>query len=266
MEQDKAAVQDFWSRASCGEVYALGDNIDAQLRAQAEARYELEPFIHSFADFDGAAGKRVLEVGVGMGADHHNWATRSPELLAGVDLTQRAVQFTRARLAGSGLGSLLGVGDAEQLPFSDNSFDIVYSWGVLHHSPNTRKAISEVHRVLKPGGRAAIMVYHRYSIVGFLLWLRYGLIHRQSLTDVYARHLESPGTKAYTVEDAIAMFENFSKVTTSIDLSVGDLMLGAAGQRHSGILLSAARALWPRPLFRRFARQYGLFLMVTAVK
>ena len=64
--------------------------------------------------------------------------------------------------------------DAEHLPFPDDSFDIVYSWGVLHHSPDTPQAFSEAHRVLRPGGTLRAMIYHRPSIVGLMLWARYG--------------------------------------------------------------------------------------------
>ena len=85
-----------------------------------------------------------------MGADHQKFSEAGAELY-GIDLTEKAVEHTRKRLAYSGLESNLSVGDAEKLDFSDGLFDLVYSWGVLHHSPNTQKAISEVYRVLKRG-------------------------------------------------------------------------------------------------------------------
>ena len=79
-------------------------------------------------------------------------------IATGVDLTQRGVDLTRERLALEGLEAEVRVADAEALPFEDASFDIVYSWGVLHHSPNTQQAVNEVHRVLKPGGVARVMI------------------------------------------------------------------------------------------------------------
>jgi len=237
-----------------------------QLDAQARTRYDLEPFIFDFARFPEAKDKRVLEVGVGMGADHLNWAAQRPALLAGIDLTDRAVQHTRQRLNLNCASSCLHVADAEQLPFHDESFDIVYSWGVLHHSPDTARAVSEIHRVLKPGGRAAVMVYHRNSLTGAMLWLRYGMLKGLSLNDVYARYLESPGTKAYDAEEALRLFGEFSAVQCQVQLSPGDLLVGAAGQRHNGALLSAARTLWPRALIRRVARRRGLFLLIDALK
>src|SRR5512142_1273410 len=139
-DQDKLAVQEFWNRRSCGEVYATVDTLAIQLEAQARARYELEPYIFEFARFDEGRGRDVLEIGVGMGADHLEWAKEAPRSLTGIDLTPRAIELTRARLEVYGLTSSLECGDAECLPFPDESFDLVYSWGVLHHSPDTPRA------------------------------------------------------------------------------------------------------------------------------
>lgn len=262
-------VRAFWEDGSCGEAYAQGADERERLEAQARARYELEPFIHAFARFGEARGRDVLEIGVGMGADHLEWAKAGPGSLTGIDLTERAVEHTRRRLALYGLASRVFTADAERLPFDDASFDVVYSWGVLHHSPRTDVAVREVHRVLRPGGVARVMVYQKHSIVGALLWTRYALLAGRpgrSLADVYAEHLESPGTKAYTPEEAVRLFAGFRQVRTRVELSVGDLMQGVAGQRHQGGLLSLARALWPRPLVKRLLGSRGLFLMIEAVK
>jgi ubiquinone/menaquinone biosynthesis C-methylase UbiE len=211
----------------------------------------------------------VLEIGVGMGADHLEWAKSSPRSLTGIDLTPRAIDFTAERLSLHGLRSSLEVGDAENLPFPDDSFDIVYSWGVLHHSPNTLRAIREVHRVLRPGGVAKVMVYHAASLVGLMLWSRYALLAGRPfrpLRHIYSRHLESPGTKAYTTRSARQLFGLFRSVDTRVELSPGDMLEGAAGQRHGGLPLALARKLWPRRFVRRFMRKAGLFLLITAQK
>ncbi len=265
----KASVEAFWDARSCGEVYAEGDDLRERLRAQARARYALEPYVVEFARFAEGAGRDVLEIGVGMGADHLQWARVAPRTLAGIDLTPRAVEYTRTRLDGEGLSSELRVADAEALPYADASFDLVYSWGVLHHSPDTPRALREVHRVLRPGGTARIMIYHTWSLVGAMLWLRYALLAgrlRRSLADVYAHHLESPGTKAYTADEARAMLAAFRQVSVRVQLSFGDLLEGAVGQRHTGPLLRVAKALWPRWFVRRALFRYGLFLLVDAVK
>jgi len=140
---------------------------------------------------------------------------------------------------------------------------------VLHHSPDTARAVNEVRRVLRPGGRAKVMIYHRRSIVGALLWLRYAALRfdpGSSLDEMYARYLESPGTKAYTIEGAQNLFRDFRTTNYRIELSPADLMTGVAGQRHGGWMLSTARTIWPRALIRATCRQWGLFLLVDATK
>ena len=267
--REKEAVRAFWDEAACGEVYARGVDVRDQLEQQASVRYQLEPFIFSFARFETGKNSDVLEIGVGMGADHLEWAKSRPRSLTGIDLTPRAVDLTRSRLEIFGFESDLRVADAESLPFGDEAFDIVYSWGVLHHSPDTGRAVAEVYRVLRRGGRARVMIYHRRSIIGALLWVRYGLLRGRpfvSLRSIYSRFLESPGTKAYTPAEARTLFARFTSVKICVRLSPGDLMQGAAGQRHTGLALSLARKVWPRFLIQRLLENRGLFLLIEAEK
>jgi ubiquinone/menaquinone biosynthesis C-methylase UbiE len=265
---EKKRVHDFWDEKACGEDLYL-ESLDAVgYSRQADVRYELEPYIPGFAGFDSAKGRRVLEIGVGLGADHQRFAEKGAELW-GIDLTERAVSHTRRRLGLFGLHSNLAVGDAESLDFPDGFFDIVYSWGVIHHSPDTPKAVAEIHRVLKPGRTARVMVYHRRSMVGFMLWMRYAFLKGRpfkTLDEVYSEHLESPGTKAYSRSEAKEMFASFRDVDVSTVLTHGDLLESEAGQRHRGLALALAKRLWPRRLIRRFFPNAGLFMMIRATK
>jgi ubiquinone/menaquinone biosynthesis C-methylase UbiE len=264
----KEAVREFWDKASCGEELYLSGAEQAAYVAQARGRYEIEPYIPQFAKFETAAGKRVLEIGVGLGADHQRFAEAGAELY-GIDLTVRAIDHVRRRFDLMGLKSTLGLGDAENLDFRDNFFDVVYAWGVIHHSPDTQRAADEIYRVLKPSGVARVMIYHRWSLVGYMLWVRYALLRARpwrTLTEIYANHLESPGTKAYSVAEAKHMFKAFERVTTETVLTHGDLLESEVGQRHRGWLLSLARRLWPRALLRRLATRHGLFMLITAEK
>ncbi len=268
MSTQKEQVHDFWNDASCGEQLYLQGSDRAAYEAQSRKRYELEPYIVDFAQFDDAAGQRVLEIGVGLGADHQRYAEGGADLF-GVDLTERAVEHTQRRLAAFGLSSQLAVGDAEALDFPDGYFDRVYSWGVLHHSPATPQTVAEVWRVLKLGGTTSVMIYHTWSLVGLMLWARYALLAGRPwmpMREVYARYLESPGTKAYTVNEARKLFAAFSQVEITTVLSHGDLLTSMAGQRHKGALLSLARGVWPRSLLKRFFPGLGLFMLIQARK
>ena len=269
MDTKKQAVHDFWNQASCGEELYLSGTDKANYIDQAKSRYKLEgQMIYGLAQFTKAKGLKVLEVGVGLGADHQQFAEAGAELY-GIDLTERAVEHTRRRLNAFSLQSNITMGDAENLDYKDNIFDIVYSWGVLHHSPNTPKAINEVWRVLKPGGVARIMIYHKWSMIGFMLWVRYGVLRCRpwiSLTKIYAGYLESPGTKAYSRTEAARLFHAFKDVRISTPVCHSDLLESAAGQRHRGLLLQISKTLWPRWFIRRFLPNAGLAMLIEATK
>jgi SAM-dependent methyltransferase len=268
MTSGKQQVHDFWNDASCGEALYLPSADRAGYDAQARARYTLEPYIADLARFEAAREQRVLEIGVGLGADHQRFAQSGAEVF-GIDLTERAVEHTRRRLAAFGLTSHLALGDAEKLAFSDGFFDVVYSWGVVHHSPDTARAVAEIHRVLRPGGEARVMIYHRRSLVGVMLWLRYALLAMRpwrSLNYIYAHYLESPGTKAYSVAAARQLFAGFGFVKVRTVLSHADLLESGAGQRHRGALLDVAARIWPRRFIKRVLPGWGLFMLIEARK
>jgi SAM-dependent methyltransferase len=269
MNDSKQAVHDFWNNESCGEsLYLEGDSRDDYLR-QSNIRYDLEPYILEFAGFDQLKGKKVLEIGTGLGADHQKFS-EAGAILYGIDLTRRAVEHSQRRFRVFGLKTNLQVADAEDLPFENESFDRVYSWGVLHHTPNTERAIAEASRVLKPGGVAKIMIYHKYSFVGFMLWIRYALVRLRPLTplnQIYGQYLESPGTKAYSIAEARELFAGkFTKFAIRVVLTHGDLLSSAVGQKHRGLFLQVARLIWPRWLIRTFFKKYGLFMLISATK
>lgn len=265
----KANVKSFWEAGSCGEVYAQGPDLRAQFDHQAARRYSLEPYIAPFARFHEGKGKDVLEIGVGMGADHLEWAKSGPASLKGIDLTERAAAFTTKRLQLHGFTPDVQPADAENLPFDDSSFDIVYSWGVIHCSPDTERCFREIHRVLRPGGEARIMIYSRWSMVGYVLWARYGLFAGKpwrSLADIYDKHLESPGTKCYTAREAREMCADFSSVEVSTMLGFGDLLEGEVGQRHRGLVLTVAKRLYPRWFVRKAFANHGQVMLINARK
>jgi ubiquinone/menaquinone biosynthesis C-methylase UbiE len=116
-----------------------------------------------FVDFEGLAGNEVLEVGCGSGIAVQLFAEAGAKVTA-VDLTDWAVETTRRRLEAFGLEGDVRQADAEQLPFWDRSFDLVFSWGVIHHTTDMDKALAELVRVCRPGGRVVLMVYHRRSL------------------------------------------------------------------------------------------------------
>ena len=159
----KERVRAFWQAHPCGTKFSDAEIGTPEFFERIEAhRYAKEWHIPDAADFAGAHGLRVLEIGCGLGTDGVQFAKAGADY-TGVDLTDAAIELARKRFEVSGLRGELRVSDAENLDFADESFDLVYSHGVLHHTPGIARAVSEIHRVLKPGGRAIVMLYHRDS-------------------------------------------------------------------------------------------------------
>ncbi len=162
-ESLKDRVRAFWQANPCGTKFSDAPPGSRLFYERVEEhRYRTEWHIPAAADFESARGLDVLEIGCGLGTDGAQFA-RCGANYTGVDLTDAAVDLARRRFQLFDLEGTFRTADAENLDFADDSFDLVYSHGVLHHTPDTAKAIAEVHRVLKPGGRAVVMLYHRNS-------------------------------------------------------------------------------------------------------
>ena len=258
----KSDVQKFWNAEPCGSRY-LGAREDFE--SHARARYQLEPYIHDFAGFEQSSGKRVLEIGVGMGADYLEWL-RAGAFAAGVDFSSTSLERARRRCELAGYTPDLRVADAEHLPFPDNAFDIVYSYGVMHHSPDTAQCIREARRILKPGGTLRIMIYHHPSLTGLMLWVRYGWLRGKSLRRSVYDRLESPGTNSYTEAEARTLLDGFEQIEFRQEFSPGDLLLNEPSARFRGAWYRLIWKLYPRALVRALGRKLGLFLLISARK
>lgn len=193
----KARVRSFWDERPCGTQFTrlrwgtreFFDDVE-------KTRYASHPFLREVAEFDRFGGQQLLEVGCGLGTDLMQFA-RGGARVTGVDLTAQGIEQVKRRFALEGLPVDARVADAEQLPFADASFDVAYSFGVLHHTPDTQRAIDEIHRVLKPDGRAIVMLYHLHSlrvVVG-------GAVH------FVRRLLRADARAGATIEDWIRVYD-----------------------------------------------------------
>lgn len=161
--RDIKPVQEFWNTEACGAHFVKDFKDEKEFYEKYRAfRYQTEWHLPLLVPFAEAKNKTVLEIGCGNGADGVMFAQHGA-LYTGVDLTQTAVDATRRHFAVMNLNGTFQVENAEKLSFPDEQFDIVYSHGVLHHTPNPVNAFNEVYRVLKKGGKAIIMLYHKRS-------------------------------------------------------------------------------------------------------
>jgi len=229
--EPKERAREQWSADPCGAVYGrehefgTRDFFDAVERHRYNEYAPWMPQVMGFKEFPGA---RLLEVGCGMGTDLLQFA-RGGARVTGVDLTPRSIEISRRRLSVYGQPGNFAIGDGEELPFASESFDVVYSNGVLHHTPDTAGAVREVYRVLRPAGLARVMLYHRGSAAywGEII-LRHGVLHGELLRghspeDIMGRYVEfnesgaSPLVKVYSRGQARKLFSMFSEVKIQVE-------------------------------------------------
>lgn len=225
----KEKIRLFWDKKPCGTFGVFSDDIDRDYFDKIrERRYRLEPFIKEAVGFEKLKSKKVLEIGCGVGADGIEFALAGADY-TGIDASQKSLELAKKNFQFNKMKANLELADAENLPFSNDIFDFVYSWGVLHHTPDMEKAINEVYRVLKPGGSFCIMLYNRYSLVGLQLYILYGLIRLKpfiSLNYLFDKYHESPGTKAITDKEAYLFFKNFRNIEIKNIVTPYDVRIG----------------------------------------
>ena len=211
-------IKEYWQSNPCNEWF-FGPGINCknvneidleQFKLNSSLRYFYEPEVLKFGNFESLKGLNVLEVGYGLGSDAVLIAT-SAFKYEGVDLSQKSYDVTSRRLKLNGISNFhLNVGSCTNLEFAEDLFDFVYSWGVIHHSGDIKKSLSEIYRVLKKGGRAKIMVYNKDSIVVFIYWLLYSLKDfnfGRKRSEVIARYVESPGTLILSKKEFSSMLK-----------------------------------------------------------
>lgn len=289
----KERVRAFWQAHPCGTKFTDADAGSRLFYERVEEhRYRTEWHIPAAAGFDQTRGLRVLEIGCGLGTDAAQFA-RAGAIYTGIDLTEAAVALARRRFELEHLPGEFRAADAEHLDFPDESFDVVYSHGVLHHTPDTAQAVREAYRVLRPGGRAVVMLYHRDSYnyrVNIRLLRRagahllkteagLGVAHRltgepvESLREHAARLREdareyltpdeflsrntdgagNPLTRVYSRAEARELFRDFARI---------ELAVHYLNKRR----LPIVGELLPRTLEARLAARWGWHLWIYARK
>jgi ubiquinone/menaquinone biosynthesis C-methylase UbiE len=196
VQDAKQAAVEQWTADPCGS-----DRVELEPGSRdyfedlLEARSRYAPWMAEALGYAGTAGRDVLDVGSGQGIDLARYAMAGARA-TGIDLTPRHVELATAHLEAMGLDGRAVNGDAESLPFEDESFDHVSSNGVLHHTPDMPAALREIRRVLRPRGEARIIVYHRNSLHYWLqqVWTegirKGGLREEGSMAGVLSRGVE----------------------------------------------------------------------------
>ncbi len=268
----KSKVKQHWEKETCGIRYSDTQNGPEMFKEIELARQKLIPYLGDFVQFEQANGKEVLEIGVGAGTDFCNWVENGAHA-TGVDLTEAAINITQNHLAARNLSAKeLKTDDAENLSFANKQFDIVYSWGVLHHTPDTNAAFREVCRVLKPGGKFIGMIYHSPCVSDVLLWIVHGLAKGRIFVSpkrIVFEKLESHGTKVYSVTEAHSLLAKagFENIEISTKLAQGDLLDLKLSSKYNHIGYEALKLVYPRWFVRNFiGDRFGRGLLIKATK
>ncbi len=231
LAEEKIRAREQWGQDPCGAEFDREHELGTRefFDAIEKHRYtQYAPWMPQVMGFDQFRGARLLEIGCGMGTDLLQFA-RGGARCIGIDLTPRSVQITRHRFKLYDAAGAFMIADGEHLPFAAETFDVVYSNGVLHHTPDTAGAIREVHRVLRPGGTAKVMLYHRHSLnYWFEIILRRGwlggeFLRGRSAEEIMSRVIEfsdhdaRPLVKVYSRKEAKALFSQFREVAVEVE-------------------------------------------------
>lgn len=268
----KRQTQLHWTKAPCGSNCSEEAPFTlTYFEGIEDHRYRTHPWIKEAIESFDIKGKKVLEIGFGMGTDNLNLARRGANV-HGIDLTLGNVVITKKRLSLYGLNSELVTADAENLPYADNSMDFVYSFGVIHHSPDTKRIISEIYRVVKPGGRCWVTVYNKNSIffwwsILFIYYILLGGWRRRTLKQQLSL-IEYPNTdenmviRLYTKKEFSGLFRKFSTIKTCIrhllpiDIAVFGYFLSKFHQNAN-----QSTGLW-----NTLGKRLGWYIVVDAIK
>jgi 2-polyprenyl-3-methyl-5-hydroxy-6-metoxy-1,4-benzoquinol methylase len=264
-------VQRYWDARPCNIRHSTKPIGSKEYFDEVEARkYLVEPHIPEFADFERWEGKRVLEVGCGIGTDSINFARARAELTA-VELSGESLSIAAQR------ADVMGVADrirfvqanAEELTsaLGEEPYDLVYSFGVVHHTPHPDRALAEMRALTAPGGTLKLMIYHRRSWKVFWIVAAQGHGRFWETDELVAEHSEAqtgcPVTFSYTRREARDLVEASGYRVQ--ELSVDHVFPYRVRDYVEYRYVKEPYFRWmPESLFRAFERRFGWHLLVTA--
>ena len=263
-------VQNYWNNRPCNIRHSPAPFGSREYFDQVEERkYRVEPHIPRFAEFKRWHGKRVLEIGCGIGTDTMNFARAGARITA-VELSLESMKVAQQRAEVYGLTDQITFvqANAEELSryLPIEKYDLIYSFGVIHHTPHPEKAIAEIKKFCKSDTVLKIMVYYRWSWKVIWIMARYGGFRLREIDKWIARHSEaqfgSPVTYSYDRKSIRKLLSGFRITNNWVDhvfpYSVPEY------KKYRYVKVWYFRYI-PAPLFRLFERTFGWHLMVDAV-
>lgn len=264
-------VREFWDRQPCNIRHSPRPVETLEYSDEVEARkYSVEPHIPRFAQFERWKGKKVLEIGCGIGTDTINFARRGARVTA-VDLSEKSLEIARRRAAMCGLLDRIQFhcGNAEELSrfVPIEPYDLIYSLGVIHHTPHPERVIEQMRYYVRPGSTVKAMLYYRYAWKVFWILMTSGKGQFWRLTELVARYSEAqtgcPVTYTFSRRGACELFERhgFRVREIWLDHIFPYRIPDYVQYRH--VKVWYFRSV-PKPLFRWLERHFGWHLCITA--
>jgi UDPglucose 6-dehydrogenase len=197
-------VYEYWNNRPCNIKHSNKEiGTKEYFEEVSERKYKVEPHILKFANFSQYKNKSVLEVGCGIGTAAQSFIENGA-IYTGIDLSDKSVELTKQRLSVFGLKGDVLQGNIEEIyDLNGKQFDLIYSFGVLHHTPNTEKAIQNIYKMLKQGGEFKLMMYAKNS------WKYFEI---QEGLDQYEAQNGVPIAKTYTKEDIQVLLKDFNDI------------------------------------------------------
>jgi len=263
-------VKKYWDGRPCNIRHSVSPVGTKQYFDEVEKRkYFVEPHIPAFADFKKWRGKKILEIGCGIGTDTINFARAGADVSA-VEISEKSLDLVRQRAKVYGLEDKIKFycSDAEELSevVPPEPYDLIYSFGVIHHTPHPEKVIKEIRHYIKPGTVIKIMVYYTYSWKVFWILFKYGKGAFWKLKELIAKYSEAqtgcPITYTYSKKEIKNLLRGFKATNVSVD--------HIFPYKISDYIKYKYNKVWyfrylPKPLFRWLERNFGWHLLITAI-
>jgi 2-polyprenyl-3-methyl-5-hydroxy-6-metoxy-1,4-benzoquinol methylase len=262
-------VKDYWNQRPCNIRHSTKPVGTKEYFDEVEARkYFVEPHIPRFAEFEKWKGKKVLEIGCGLGTDTINFARYGAQVTA-VDLSEKSLELAKKRAEVYGLQDKITFyrGNSEELTqlVPIETYDLVYSFGVIHHTPHPERVIEQIRNYVQPGSTIKIMVYNRYSWKALWILITYGKGQFWRAEELVARYSEAqegcPVTYTYTPAEAERLLNGFEVSEYWVDHIFPYSIPEYKQYQYTKVWYFR----WmPQPLFRWLERNFGWHLCVTA--
>lgn len=267
-------VKIFWNARPCNFKHSTRPPGTKEYFDEVEKKkFFVEPHLVEFADFPSVKGKKVLEIGCGLGTVTINFARAGAKKVTAVDLSDRSLALAKQNSEVNGFSRVIEFyhANAEELsktvPLEE--YDLIFSFGVIHHTPNPEKVLKELHKYLSPNGQLKIMIYYRYSWKVFWILMKYGNFRFWDLSKLVATYSEAqtgcPITYIYSRKEAFALFDRQGFKLTAMDVDhifpyrIPDYV------KNEYVKVWYFRIL-PNKFFSFSEKKFGWHLCVTAMK